>query len=62
MEHPAETFLRLSRESRGQTLFVLQMFNPNRTAVADLISKGHVLPGLGDAGAHVGQVMDAGWV
>jgi len=29
--------------------------------VADLISKGHVLPGLGDAGAHVGQVMDAGW-
>jgi len=60
-EHPAETFLRLSRESRGQTLFVLQMFNPNRTAVADLISKGHVLPGLGDAGAHVGQVMDAGW-
>jgi len=60
-EHPAETFLRLSRDSRGQTLFVLQMFNPNLNAVADLISKGHVLPGLGDAGAHVGQVMDAGW-
>lgn len=60
-EHPAETFLRISRETRGRALFVLQMFNPNIRAVADLISKGHVLPGLGDAGAHVGQVMDAGW-
>ena len=60
-EHPAETFLRISRETRGRALFVLQMFNPNLRAVADLISKGHVLPGLGDAGAHVGQVMDAGW-
>ena len=60
-EHPAETFLRLSRESRGTAIFVLQMFNPNLRAVADLISQGSVLPGLGDAGAHVGQVMDAGW-
>ena len=60
-EHPAATFLRLSRDSRGRALFVLQMFNPNINAVARLISQGHVLPGLGDAGAHVGQVMDAGW-
>lgn len=60
-EHPAETFLRMSRESRGQALFVLRLFNPNLRAVADLISKGDVLPGLGDAGAHVGQVMDSGW-
>jgi N-acyl-D-amino-acid deacylase len=59
--HPAEVFLRLSLETRGQALFVLQMFNPNMQAVADLISKGDVLPGLGDAGAHVGQVMDSGW-
>lgn len=60
-EEPAETFLRMSRESRGQALFVLRLFNPNLRAVADLISKGDVLPGLGDAGAHVGQVMDSGW-
>jgi N-acyl-D-aspartate/D-glutamate deacylase len=60
-EHPAETFVRISRESRGRALFTLQLFNPNLRAVADLISKGHVLPGLGDAGAHVGQVMDSGW-
>jgi N-acyl-D-aspartate/D-glutamate deacylase len=60
-EHPAETFLRMSRESRGEALFVLRLFNPNMRAVADLISLGDVLPGLGDAGAHVGQVMDSGW-
>ena len=59
--HAAEVFLRLSLESRGRALFVLRMFNPNLRAVADLISRGHVLPGLGDAGAHVGQVMDSGW-
>ena len=60
-EDPAETFLRMSRESGGHALFVLRLFNPNLRAVADLISKGDVLPGLGDAGAHVGQVMDSGW-
>ncbi|MFT5443197.1 MAG: N-acyl-D-amino-acid deacylase, partial [Myxococcota bacterium] len=59
--HPAATFLRMSRETRGRALFLLQLFNPNMQAVGDLISKGNVLPGLGDAGAHVGQVMDAGW-
>ena len=51
----------MSRESRGEALFVLRLFNPNMRAVADLISLGDVLPGLGDAGAHVGQVMDSGW-
>ena len=60
-EQPAETFLRLSRESRGTALFTMQFFNPNLRAVADLISGDAVLPGLGDAGAHVGQVMDSGW-
>ena len=53
-ESPAETFLRLSQQSRGRALFVLQLFNPNLRAVADLISKGDVLPGLGDAGAPCG--------
>ncbi|MFK7894985.1 MAG: amidohydrolase family protein [Myxococcota bacterium] len=60
-ETPAETFLRISRDSRGKALFVMRLFNPNLRAVADLISKGDVFPGLGDAGAHVGQVMDSGW-
>lgn len=60
-EKVSETFLRMCRESRGKTLFTLRLFNPNLRAVGDLISKGDVLPGLGDAGAHVGQVMDSGW-
>jgi len=60
-EQPAETFLRLSRESRGTALFTFRVFNPNPRALADLISGKNVLPGLGDAGAHVGQIMDSGW-
>jgi len=60
-EQPVETFLRLQRETRGKALFTVRFFNPNLTALADLISGEHVLPSLGDAGAHVGQVMDAGW-
>jgi N-acyl-D-amino-acid deacylase len=60
-EHPAETFLRMSREARGRALFTFRMFNPNTRALADLISGEHVFPGLGDAGAHVGQIMDSGW-
>jgi len=60
-ERPAETFLRMSRETRGKALFTKLFFNPNLRAVEDLISGGHILPGLGDAGAHVGQVMDSGW-
>ena len=60
-EQPVETFLRLSRESGGRALFTFRMFNPNTRALADLISGKRVLPGLGDAGAHVGQIMDAGW-
>jgi N-acyl-D-aspartate/D-glutamate deacylase len=60
-EHPAETWLRMSRETRGRALFTVRFFNPNLKATADLISGDHVLPGLGDAGAHVGQIMDSGW-
>jgi N-acyl-D-amino-acid deacylase len=60
-EEPAETFLRMSRDSRGRALFTARVFNPNPRALADLISGDHVLPGLGDAGAHVGQIMDSGW-
>ncbi|MDH5670694.1 MAG: amidohydrolase family protein [Myxococcales bacterium] len=60
-EHPAETFLRLSRQSQGKALFTLRMFNQSVKACADLISSERCLPGLGDAGAHVSQIMDSGW-
>jgi N-acyl-D-aspartate/D-glutamate deacylase len=60
-EHPAETFLRIERETDGTALFTVRYFNRNLDAIESLITSDHVLPGLGDAGAHVGQVMDAGW-
>ena len=61
IEHPAETFLRMSRESKGRALFTLRSFNKNLKALSNLISSEHCLPGLGDAGAHVSQVADGGW-
>lgn len=60
-EHWAETFLRLALQTQGRALFTLRMFNPDMAALAHLIASPNVLPGLGDAGAHVSQVMDAGW-
>jgi len=60
-EHPAATFLRLSRESEGRGLFMVRLFNSERDAVWDVIAGEHALPSLGDAGAHVGLIMDAGW-
>jgi N-acyl-D-aspartate/D-glutamate deacylase len=60
-EHWSETFLRLSRESQGRGLFTLRMFSANLPGLGELIKNPNVLPGLGDAGAHVSQIMDAGW-
>ncbi len=60
-ETAAETFLRISRETNGNALFVIRFFNPNVEALADFLAMDWIMPGLGDAGAHVGQVMDAGW-
>ena len=62
MEHPAETFLRMARESNGKALFTLRSFNKNLNALANLLSCDYCLPGLGDAGAHVSQVMDGGYL
>ncbi|TDJ44560.1 MAG: amidohydrolase [Gammaproteobacteria bacterium] len=60
-ERPVETFLRISRDTDGKALFTVRFFNQNTAALADLISTDWCMPGLGDAGAHVGQIMDAGW-
>lgn len=60
-EHWAETFIRLSRETRGLALFNFRMFATSLKQQADLFRSDHIYPGLGDAGAHVSQIMDAGW-
>lgn len=60
-EHPVETFIRLSLESEGKGLFTLRFFNQNMDALAKAITSDFCLPSLGDAGAHVSQIMDSGW-
>jgi len=60
-EHFVETFLRISHETDGKGLFNLRMFSQNITELGDLIENVNVIPSLGDAGAHVSQIMDAGW-
>lgn len=59
-EHWSETFLRISDETDGRALFNHIGENQNMKALRDLFAGG-VFPGVGDAGAHVGMVMDAGW-
>ncbi|NNE74657.1 MAG: amidohydrolase family protein [Acidimicrobiales bacterium] len=60
-ESPVECFLRLADEADGRVLFTLRIFNPSIEALEVLLGSEFVLPSLGDAGAHVGQIMDAGW-
>jgi len=60
-EHFTETFLRLSSDSDGKGLFNLRMFNQSLAELGDLFENEHIFPSLGDAGAHVSQIMDAGW-
>ena len=60
-EHWVETFLRISDETDGKALFNLRMFNQSLKELGDLFKSEHIFPSLGDAGAHVSQIMDAGW-
>ena len=60
-EHWVETFLRLSDATDGKALFNLRMFNQSLKELGDLFQSEHIFPSLGDAGAHVSQIMDAGW-
>ena len=60
-EHPVETFLRMADESDGRALFTVRFFNQNQEALQRVLSHDFVMPGLGDAGAHVSQIMDSGW-
>ena len=59
--HPAEVWLKLTLETDGKMLFHHRCFNVNLDALAEMISTDWALPGLGDAGAHVSQMIDSGW-
>ena len=60
-EHPAQTWLRIMLESGGKAVFHRPFFNLHLDAVEALMQRDWVVPGLGDAGAHVSQIMDSGW-
>ncbi len=60
-EHPVETFLRITDETDGQALFHMRGFNVDLAALEQLITTEWAMPGLGDAGAHVSQMIDSGW-
>ena len=60
-EHPVETWLRLTDQSDGKALFHMRGFNVDLDALAELITTDWAMPGLGDAGAHVSQMIDSGW-
>ena len=57
----AELFVRLSREQRGRAFFCYRMFSANMDELAHVIGSDHSFPSLGDAGAHVSQIMDGDW-
>lgn len=42
-------------------MFTLRLFNVDLNGLAHMFKSDHCFPSLGDAGAHVSQIMDAGW-
>lgn len=60
-EHPVETWLRHMIETDGKALFHARGFNVNLEHLEKMITTDWAMPGLGDAGAHVSQMIDSGW-
>ncbi|MDE0350403.1 MAG: amidohydrolase family protein [Gammaproteobacteria bacterium] len=60
-EHPAETWLRAMLETDGKALVHMRGFNVNHEHLEKMITTPWAMPGLGDAGAHVSQMIDSGW-
>ena len=60
-EHFVELFLRVADETEGRGLFNFRMFCKDLVELGDLFLSDKIFPSLGDAGAHVSQIMDADW-
>ena len=56
---PAAAFIELALETDGLVLANLPFLNQDLDAVAEMLDNPLVTLGLADAGAHVGQIMDA---
>ena len=59
--HPSELFLDKMLETNGDGFFHIRFFNQDLKALESFLQADWVLPGIGDAGAHVSQIMDSGW-
>lgn len=55
----AEAFLDLCVETKGQVLVYWPLLNQSMDAIGEMLTDDVVLMGLADAGAHVGQILDA---
>jgi N-acyl-D-amino-acid deacylase len=55
----AEAFLDLCLETDGRVLVYWPLLNQSMDAIGEMLSDDTVLMGLADAGAHVGQILDA---
>ena len=56
---PAAMFCALCVETEGRALFTHAFLNQRPDAVEEMMADPNVVMGLADAGAHVGQIMDA---
>jgi N-acyl-D-amino-acid deacylase len=56
---PAAAFCEMTVESGGRALFTHAFLNQRPEAVEEMMASPMVVMGLADAGAHVGQIMDA---
>ncbi len=59
--HPVEVWLDKMLETDGQAMFHVRFFNTDLESLPSFLKEDWILPGIGDAGAHVSQIMDSGW-
>lgn len=57
--HPVEIIMNQLLETEGRALFNTWFFNRSGEALGEYLQLDGVYPGLGDAGAHAGQICDA---
>ena len=60
-KHPVELWLDKMLETDGLGMYHVRFFNTDLERLPGFLKQDWVLPGIGDAGAHVSQIMDSGW-
>ena len=59
--HPVELWIDKMLQTNGEAMFHVRFFNNDLGRLRSFLSLDWMLPGIGDAGAHVSQIMDSGW-